>query len=178
VNRPAGLGGARAGVVGIARLAATLASISFACASAPDDGARVAIVAPPASLFPPVGLFLEHRCGTLDCHGQPGRNLRLYGFEGLRLDPGDVPGGRATTADEIEADYQSVVGLEPEILSAVVQDGGVRPERLTLVRKARGSEHHKGGTLVVPGDVQDRCLTSWLASAVDGAACAAALLTP
>jgi hypothetical protein len=95
----------------------------------------------------------------------------------LRLAPTDVPGGRATTTDEIDADYQSVIGLEPEILAAVVQDGGARPERLTLVRKARGTEHHKGGALITPGDAQDRCLTSWLAGAVDESACASALMT-
>ena len=157
--------------------AALLPFVLPACASAPDGNARIAIVAPSAASFPAVATFLEQRCGTLDCHGQAGRSLRLYGFVGLRLDPTDVPGGRATTTDEIDADYQSVVGLEPEILAAVVQDGGARPERLTLVRKARGTEHHKGGALITPGDAQDRCLTSWLAGAVDESACANALMT-
>ncbi len=157
--------------------AALLPFVLPACASAPDGNARIAIVAPSAASFPAVATFLEQRCGTLDCHGQVGRSLRLYGFVGLRLDPTDVPGGRATTPDEVDADYQSVVGLEPEILAAVVQDGGARPERLTLVRKARGTEHHKGGVLITPGDAQDRCLTSWLAGAVDEGACASALMT-
>ena len=79
---------------------------------------------------------------------------------------------------ELAVDYQSVVGLEPEILAAVVEQGGAQPERLTLVRKARGSEHHKGGALIMVGDAQDRCLTSWLAGAVDDTACADALTTP
>ena len=157
--------------------AALLPFVLPACASAPDGNARIAIVAPSVASFPAVGAFLEQRCGTLDCHGQVGRSLRLYGFVGLRLDPADVPGGRATTPNEIEADYQSVVGLEPEILAAIVQDGGARPERLTLVRKARGTDHHKGGALITPGDAQDRCLTSWLAGAVDEGACASALMT-
>jgi hypothetical protein len=155
--------------------AALLPFVVAACASAPDGKARVAIVAPSETSFPSVATFLEQRCGTLDCHGQVGRNLRLYGFDGLRLDPTDVPGVRATTADEILADYESVTGLEPEILAQVVQDGGAQPERLTLVRKARGTDRHKGGALITPGDAQDRCLTSWLASAVDETACAAAL---
>ena len=83
--------------------AALLPFVVAACASAPDGNARVAIVAPSETSFPSVATFLERRCGTLDCHGQVGRNLRLYGFDGLRLDPTDVPGGRATTADEIQA---------------------------------------------------------------------------
>ena len=145
----------------------------------PTATAGVAIVAPSAASFPAVATFLEQRCGTLDCHGQVGRSLRLYGFDGLRLDPtGDVPGAGSTTTDEVDADYQSVVGLRARILAAVVQDGGARPERLTLVRKARGTEHHKGGALITPGDAQDRCLTSWLAGAVDEVACADALTTP
>jgi hypothetical protein len=152
-----------------------LAFVAAACAPAPDGSARVAIVAPPVTSFPAVATFLEQRCGTLDCHGQMGRNLRLYGVVGLRLAATDVPGGRATTLDEIEADYESVVGLEPEILAQVVQDGGAQPERLTLIRKARGTEHHKGGALITPADVQDQCLTTWLAGSVNEAACAAAL---
>ena len=155
-----------------------LALSSLACAAAPDGNARVPVVAPSAASFTTVATFLEHRCGTLDCHGQVGRNLRLYGYDGLRLAAADVPGGAPTTADEIAVDYLSVIGLEPEILAAVVEEGGAQPERLTLVRKGRGSEHHKGGALIMVGDAQDRCLTSWLAGAVDDAACTAALTTP
>jgi hypothetical protein len=53
--------------------------------------------------FGPVADYLEHRCGSLDCHGQVGRNLRIWGCEGMRLDPTDIPscnrliGGRPTT---------------------------------------------------------------------------------
>ena len=155
-----------------------LALSGLACASAPDGNARVAVVAPSAASFPAVATFLEHRCGTLDCHGQIGRNLRLYGYDGLRLAAADLPGGAPTTADEIAVDYQSVIGLEPEILATVVEQGGAQPERLTLVRKGRGSEHHKGGALIMVGDAQDRCLTSWLAGTVDDVACADALTTP
>jgi len=170
---PGGLGRAivRGWVIGLTALAA-------ACAAAPDREQRVAIVGPDRAAFPPVAAFLEHGCGTLDCHGQIGRNLRLYGFDGLRLDAADVPGGQPTTIDEIDADYRSVVGLEPELMAAVVADGGARPERLTLVRKGRGSEHHKGGALIKVGDAQDRCLLGWLANAVDLTACADALQTP
>lgn len=155
-----------------------LAVAALACAPAPDPNARVATVAPDLASFPPVSAFLEHRCGSLDCHGQVGRNLLIVGHEGLRLDPADVPGGSPSTAAEIESNYRSLVGLEPEVMAAVVEDGGAQPERLTVVRKARGTEHHKGGALVTIGDDQDRCLTSWLAGAVDVGACTAALTTP
>jgi hypothetical protein len=170
--------GARAPAWRVALLAALIAATGLACASAPDPSARVSIVAPDLGSFTPVSAFLDHRCGSLDCHGQWGRSLRLLGHEGLRLDPADVPGGSPTTAGEIGANYDSVVALEPELLKLVVEDGGAHPERLTLVRKGRGTEHHKGGALVMTGDAQDRCVTSWLAGAVDQAACAAALKTP
>ena len=65
-----------------------------------------------------------------------------------------------------------MVGLEPEVMSAVVSQGGAQPERLTLVRKARGTEAHKGGSLMNAGDDRDVCLTSWLAGKTDTVACA------
>ena len=37
-----------------------------------------------------VSRLLEKRCGTLDCHGQVGRSLRLYGQFGLRFVEGDA----------------------------------------------------------------------------------------
>jgi hypothetical protein len=60
---------------------------------------------------------LVYFCGSLDCHGQIGRNLRLYGMQGLRLDPKDVPCGAHTSQAEIDADYQTVIGLEPEVMA-------------------------------------------------------------
>ena len=56
-------------------------------------------------------------------------------------------------------------------MTAVVTQGGAQPDRLTLVRKARGSEHHKGGTLFQVNDQQDVCLTAWLAGSTNTAAC-------
>lgn len=138
--------------------------------------ARVGVNTPDRAQFAPVNAWLTHRCGSLDCHGKPQRNLVVWGCEGLRLDPNDSPGcrrmgGADTTDAELDATYRSVVGLEPAVMSAVVSTKGQRPDLLTLVRKARGEEAHKGGALVVPGDPQDRCLTSWLAGSTDADAC-------
>ena len=82
---------------------------------------------------------------------------------------------RWTTSDELDATYQSIVELEPELMSAVVADHGMHPERLTLVRKARGTEAHAGGAIVAPGDPRDLCILSWLAGAADVLSCSAAL---
>jgi hypothetical protein len=157
------------------------ASVSVGCVMLnPDGNARTdlsMINLPSGADFKPVGLFLGHRCGTLDCHGQVGRNLRIYGREGLRLSPMDQPGGLPTTPEELDADYRSAVALEPEIMLVVVA-GAAPPDALTLIRKPRGEEHHKGGTVITVGDDQDNCMTSWLAGNVDTTACANALKYP
>ncbi len=134
--------------------------------------------------FGPVADYLDHRCGTHDCHGQVGRNLRIWGCNGMRLDPFDVPscnrltGGSATNKNEHIATYRSLVGLEPSVMSAVVAGHGRDPGLLTFVRKARGTESHKGGQLITPGDDQDVCITSWLAGSTNTVACSQALGYP
>jgi hypothetical protein len=159
-------------------LGAVLAVVALAC-SAPSPDARFVETMPDTTTFPEVAAMLLQACGTLDCHGTVARNLRLYGDTGLRASPTDVPSTLIpTTADEIAQDYDSVVGLEPEIMSDVVASGGADPERLTFLRKARGTESHKGGAVVVPGDPRDVCMTTWLQGHADASACAAALALP
>jgi hypothetical protein len=155
------------------------------CSQAPSD-ARIGVVVPNASeeAFGPVSDFLDHRCGTLDCHGQSGRNLRVWGCEGLRLMSTDASicsrkdGGRPTTTDEHRATYRSLVGLEPTVMSEVVANRGRDPELLTFIRKARGTESHKGGVLFTAGDDQDVCVTSWLSGQTNLTACSNAFSTP
>jgi hypothetical protein len=178
----------RAGLLACAvALTAALLSVGAvsSCSAVPGD-ARIGIDAPSGSEqeFGLVGDYLEHRCGSLDCHGQVGRNLRIWGCEGMRLDPKAVPvcstllGGSGTTPAEHQATYRSLVGLEPTVMSAVVDGHGAHPEFLTFVRKARGLEAHKGGVLITPGDDQDVCVTSWLAGQTDLIACANAIGYP
>jgi hypothetical protein len=182
----------------IARLAfatlpvAALCALAFgatSCASTPDEQRPTNVLAPDFAQFTGnqnqvgVSLFLERRCGSLDCHGQVGRPLRIYSQRGLRLPvappaPPNVPGLAATTADELLANYQAVVALEPEELSRVVAAGGEAPERLMLLRKPRASERHKGGAVIVVGDSGDRCLTTWLAGAASATDCQAAAQFP
>lgn len=159
-----------------------LTAVIVACGG-PALDSRIGILAPPRDQFPPVAAMMDHRCGSLDCHGQSTRNLVIWGCEGLRLDPNDSglhpncrkTGGTDTTSAELDATYQSLVGLEPAVMSAVVAGKGVHPELLTFVRKARGDEAHKGGKLWSPGDQADQCVVTWLAGATDNTACANAL---
>jgi hypothetical protein len=148
---------------------------------------QIGIEAPSSSEqeFGPVGDYLDHRCGSLDCHGQVGRNLRIWGCEGMRLDPTAIsscnrliPGAGPTTPAEHQATYRSLVGLEPNVMSAVVAGHGKDPELLTFMRKATGLESHAGGQLVDVGDSQYVCLVSWLGGDTNSAACANAIENP
>lgn len=147
---------------------------------APGGSPSTPLLAPARAGFEDVANAMQPYCGTLDCHGQWGRNLRLFGGRGLRLDPKENSAEGTTTPDELDATYWSVVALEPEILSAVIADQGARPERLTLIRKALNTETHKGGACMSVNDKLDTCLRSWLAGRVDTAACkvAADLMRP
>jgi len=83
--------------------AAIVTSLAFgfviAC-SGPDKGElerKVSTRASPGSFRSAgVSTVLEKRCGSLDCHGTIGRNLRIYSSGGLRLpnEAGLKPGNR------------------------------------------------------------------------------------
>lgn len=150
-------------------VAALAIPLAVAC-SAPSAGHYVPGALPDSSSFPPVAEMLDVRCGSLDCHGTVARNLRLYGSAGLRWSPTDRPlVPTCDTTAEVTQDYESVIGLEPEVMSNVVQ--GADPSDLTMVRKARGTEAHKGGTIWSEGDDSDTCLISWLQGRADAGAC-------
>lgn len=158
--------------------AGAIGTAAFACSVPPSD-ARNTEETPDTASFPPVASMLIQACGSLDCHGTVARNLRLYGDTSLRYSPTDLPTiAIPTTGVEVAQDYQSVVGLEPEIMSQVVASGGANPERLTFYRKALGIESHKGGAVVVRGDARDLCITTWLQGSADASECAAALSLP
>lgn len=166
-------------------LSITAAALASACASSPKEGKYLQET---EALHQPfidghVAPALGWGCGTLDCHGGWARNMRIFSQYGLRLANGDVPGGTPITQSEIDADYRSVSALEPEIMNKLVADvqanpDNFHPERLTFIRKARGTEHHKGGVAMVPGDHLDNCLTSWLAGTPNVADCDAASQPP
>jgi hypothetical protein len=146
-------------------------------------GCRAAIDAEACNLAKPrqdfvlVSRMLGARCGSLDCHGQFGRPLRLYSERGLRLDPDALSGHGGTRSAEHEANLRAVAGLEPELTCAVFAADGGAAQSLSLVQKADGSELHKGG-VVLPADSDGmRCLLSWLTGKVDAASCELAAMT-
>ena len=141
-------------------------------APAPIRARCVLVDAPPAASFPYVAEVMVHRCGTLDCHGSVNRNLRVYGDEGLRpYAPHANPAAprpcipAETTGAEVAQDYESVIALEPESMSAVVADHGANPERLhahgqtARPRNAPGGDglQQRGRHVPVPCLVDRRC---------------------
>lgn len=129
-----------------------------------------------------VSMVIEKRCGSLDCHGTNGRNLRIYSMRGLRMpnDAGIVVGNGDTTAAEQIANYQSLLDLEPEETSAVLRGGD--PNTLLIVKKPLAIESHKGGQVIRRGDDAERCIVSWLredaTTPVDRVACETAAIFP
>ncbi len=129
-----------------------------------------------------VSAVFEKRCGSLDCHGALERNLRIYSKAGLRLpDSNQTTGGADTTIDEITANYQSLMNLEPERANEVI--AGADPEELLILKKPLELERHKGGPALKKGDVAYTCIRSWLvedptSAPVDAAACGDAARFP
>lgn len=95
-------------------------------------------------------------------------------------------GGVGTTPSERIENWQSLCGLEPELFTVVyccsagkgrckgfdfdancAKPDSFDPERLTLIRKARLREKHKGGLVWNEGDPGDVCLTSWITGAYE-----------
>lgn len=140
-----------------------------------DAEVQTTIACAPLEDFRPVSAVLEQRCGTLDCHGDGSRPFKLYGRIGLRA-PNPAPevdaagyfaGGTEPTTDaEVALNHRSLCGLEPEIMNEVTS-GEREPDELTIVRKPRLQERHKGGKIWDEGKPGDRCLERWLANDYD-----------
>jgi hypothetical protein len=110
-----------------------------------------------------VSVVFEKRCGTLDCHGTNARNLRIYSSGGLRIpnEAGITPGGGTTTLEEVNANYESLLDLEPEQMTEVIVNNA-DPHTLLILKKPLQLEHHKGGPAITRGDDAETCILSWL----------------
>lgn len=173
----AALGGA---LVQLAAFVA-LAALASSCATA-DTAAVNALPDSNSFITNDVSLFMERRCGSLDCHGKTGRPMRLYSVWGLRLDQG-ANGARdtsATTDKERLENYRAVIGLEPERLEALFNTPkGVAPnfDNYQLLLKPLdiegGGIRHKGGPVLRQTTSDDGwvCLSGWVTNSADKVAC-------
>lgn len=139
--------------------------VSLSASSCVGEGEDETFACPNHDVFiNSVSPYLERRCGTLDCHGQITRPMRIFGQVGLRhADEKTFPGSNvATTTRELEANFAAVCNVDPEAMQEVVEDRGASADKLLIVNKARGLERHKGGKIVNEQDPGDRCITGWL----------------
>jgi hypothetical protein len=138
-----------------------------ACASAPDNTRVTQVITPDFDTYVnSVDAYLTRRCGSLDCHGQPGRAYRIYSREGYRLiqlqDGSLVSGQQPTQPEEQRANFQALVALEPEEMSRLMARQGDNPNELLFLRKPLRIERHKGGPAMAEDDPGYRCVVAWL----------------
>lgn len=152
---------------------ASFVATNTSCASSPDKDALTFAIVPDFDTYVTnVDSYLTRRCGTLDCHGQPGRAYRIYSSRGFRLpsllDGGLVSGEQATDPQERRANFQALVGIEPEemsrfmALNAPPPDDVEAPKKLLFIRKALKLERHKGGAAMAEDDPGYKCVVAWL----------------
>lgn len=160
--------------VSAACTAAVLGLIA-ACASTPDENRLTYVITPDYDTYVAyVDAYLTRRCGSLDCHGQPGRAYRIYSREGFRLysvqDGSLVSGQQPTVPEEQRANFQALVALEPEEMTRLMARQGENPNQLLFLRKPLKIERHKGGPAMAEDDPGYNCVKAWLSiPVVDGA---------
>jgi len=118
------------------------------------------IATPDLAAYDSVHPYLEGRCATLDCHGDPGRPLRLFSETGLRA-PG-VDRDAELQPQERMANGWALVSVDP----------GADPETHLLMLKPlaenEGGMHHVGDTVwATRDDPGYRCLLGWLRADAD-----------
>ena len=169
------LSGVRAAVLFSVGGSALVFTMMSGCASAPDSGRLTDVIVPDFDTYVAnVDAYLTRRCGSLDCHGQPGRAYRIYSREGFRLvqlqDGGLVSGQQPTQPEEQRANFQALVSVEPEEMSRLMARQGDNPNELLFLRKPLKIERHKGGPAMAEDDPGYRCVVAWLQiPVVDGA---------
>ena len=145
-------------MTGRAFLAVTLLA---ACS---QDGGTVDVAPLDLETYDMVHPILEARCATLDCHGDPGRPLRLHAEIGLRAT--GVSRDEPLTDGEREENVRSLAAVDP---------GAPLDDSLLLSKPLAGGEHHVGGDLFTSrDDPQLVCFRGWLAGDAHADAVAAA----
>jgi hypothetical protein len=167
-------------------------ALAVGLAGCQEEGTAIPVVCPQGGQpFRAVSAVFEKTCGTLDCHGDIGRPMKIYGQNGLRsftaedllnpgpaVDAGRSPGGELQTTDEeLDFNRRSICGLEPEKM-ARVYNLEIPATELMLLRKALEVERHKGGKLFIETSPGKVCIETWLTGDVNIQECDTAALSP
>ena len=166
----------------VAAVAAIAAAVSASCSLGTESGEFGELPDKASFIDNKVSLFMEVRCGGLDCHGQAGRPLRIYGQTGLRLRAREdgMRDNSPTTDEERTENYRSVIGLEHEAMAECFESKGEKIATFQLLKKPLDIENdgirHKGGPVLRPSqsDPGWQCLYGWVSDNVDPAQCEAA----
>lgn len=153
--------------VTVASVSALVLVGTTSCTDAPDVNRTTGVIVPDfATYVTNVDRYLARRCGSLDCHGQPGRAYRIYSREGFRdytlADGSLVSGQQPTDPAEQRANFQALVGLEPEEMTRVMARQAADIKTLLFIRKSLRLERHKGGPAMADDDPGYRCVEAWL----------------
>ena len=150
-------------------------ALAVAACSGPNANDKTTLVVPDESMWVPVSDVLEVRCGTLDCHGSPYRDFRLFGHYGQRASSMDVTGQGSTQDPEYHRNYLSIISIDPEAMNSLVTKHGQGFDHWIIVTKGTNAEHHKGGERMKKGDESYACLLSWITGMTDMTMCTAGL---
>ncbi|KAB2905552.1 MAG: hypothetical protein F9K40_06675 [Kofleriaceae bacterium] len=115
--------------------------------------------------------YVGYGCGSLDCHGEAGRMLRIYAEDGLRQSA--ELRGEVIEASEIAANVASFAAIELDASSAADSLTLRKPLAVT----AGGMAHEGGDVWLAVEEDGYRCLRGWLAGELTvevAAACHAA----
>lgn len=142
-------------------------------ACGPSPGAIPAVEVDVEAFAAEVQGYVAPRCATLDCHGDEGRPLRLYGEVGLRqFADGVVDRDAPLTTAELEENALSAANVDPGAPTVDAHLLLLKP----LAESAGGAQHEGEEIWADRDDPGYLCLRAWLAGEVATASdsCAAA----
>lgn len=100
--------------------------------------------------------YVGVRCGSLDCHGDSGRPLRIFAQDGLRLR--DDLRETDITAEEIARNVEAFAGVSPDAVAPA--------EHLALLKglatSAGGIAHEGDDIWQLTSETGYQCILAWL----------------